>query len=292
MEALHNLRADPFGSAAYGVGMAGAMMGPEEISAALKFGGKALKGAERRVVGREANVQRRLVEGYEGQATKQPLEALGNAPDYAESPGDYIAWASKQPDNVLAMHARYLTDDPIRGKIAEKILHERGWRGDISDFEHNAVENQNVDLGPYKGSAPTSIWTREDEGGRMLNRAGVQMGSQNLPQAIGQMLNKSFKDAPPGTPVAYNHERWVQTTKGFTRMEGAKIQPDDLDWILNRGLNPDDMVHLIQAHGGQFGQTERRARAIVANHIYAMGEHAPPHYTEWRDAWKKNLGPQ
>jgi hypothetical protein len=290
INALQQFQADPAGSAAYGVGMAGAMMNPEELANALKFGGKALKGAERRIAGRETGVQRRMVEGYEGQATKQPIDLGRSAPDWAESAGDYAAWASKQPDNVLAMHAQYLTDDPVRSKIAQEILHKRGWRGDISDVEHNAQENIGVDLSPYKNAAPTSIWTREDAGGRMLAKAGVSPGPSGLNPAIGQMLNKHFSKLPPGTPIAYNHDRWVQTTKGFTRMEGAPIQVEDLDWILRRPDTPENMVNLIQSHGGTFG-TPRRSRAVVANHIYAIGDQATEEQKAWRAAWKAGLTP-
>lgn len=296
--ALDAMKTNPAGAAGTLLGMTapGFMGGADEVrrmlseKEALQFGGNALKAAGRRANARVLAERARVHAGLEGKTGPLPAIVIG-----PESGLDSIRNA---PDKLLLRASSQLRSiDPKYAAIIEQEMARRGLKTDISDELHLLHEGDvgaiNAMLpGPGKTAIPAvPIWTREERGQQMLDKANLQPTGTTANQAASRLLTQAYPDHPIGSSMALNGERWVNGPKGWMTIPGAKILPKDLDWIFKeqfdktypgnveagglsdtalldvpeiRESNIERAVELVAHHGGL---NDMKARTVVAKRI-------------------------
>lgn len=225
IEALKRLpagvRTNPAGAAGMALGMA-VPLGPGEFSEAMKFGGKALSNAERRMSSRAAAAQARLHMHLEGKTG--PLEPLMVAPTESATdilinmPSASLQAAYKHWRGVpqySAMIAHELGRRGLKPDIADElqILHE----GPVGPINELPGTRQNVSGGYIWTKAP-SIFTREERGTEMLGKVPLPPArpSEQIKRLVGEHLERNFPNEPLGT----RRGPWVKTTRGWTFFPG------------------------------------------------------------------------
>ena len=332
IEALKRLpagvRTNPAGAAGMALGMA-VPLGPGEFSEAMKFGGKALSNAERRMSSRATAAQARLHMHLEGKTG--PLEPLMVAP--TESATDILI---NMPSASLQAAYKHWRGVPQYSAMIAHELGRRGLKPDIADELQILHEGT---VGP-----PPSIFTREERGMEMLNKEGwsnreasymlagpvksepplnvlrdlvhaeqdplgdvlrqLKTEQSNTPKTgifAGELdprhytnrLNAYLGTAPTGTTMSLHGIVFTKAQRGWMRLDRPP-QMNDIGWIFNRFSNPDKAVEAMQEHGGTyFGATSRRSRAVVANNLYLKIQEgtATPEEAAWWNIWKTGLRP-
>jgi hypothetical protein len=136
---------------------------------------------------------------------------------------------------------------------------------------------------------PNMFITREERGAKMLQKSGVEADlGYGLPARAESMEGiPGLKGVPSGRTAMYAGDRWLKTSRGWTRV-GGRPGAKDFDWLLKQhfdvkmeqppelrgvldditGSRPEAVVHEIKAHGGWAGlPTDIEARRVVAKHV-------------------------
>ena len=226
---------------------------------ALRFGGKALSAAERRMAQRVARERARVHAELEGKTG--PLPEMPTAP----SAGDDVDWALTAPTPLLQSVRRGYAGagrEQRFVKIIDAELERRGVKPDISGELHvleegpvappgvnPATQNFYFQHKRYLDEAagardefagqfharemaelehPEMFITREERGGELLQKAGLPERTPSPAQQIGQMLtlHEPYRNLPVGTITMAEGERFVRGPKGWTRIGGTPRQKD------------------------------------------------------------------
>jgi hypothetical protein len=271
-------RQNPAGAAGVALGMALPL--PDELA----FGGKALSSAERRMTSRVMAERARVHAGLEGKT--------GPLPEIKVGPEPHAELVRTSPTAVLLRSHKLLkaTEPEYAAELAQELA-RRGVKTDISDELHVLHEGRPVGI--------PEPFTAEERGGKMIARAGIKKTDiygvplgPSWAQKASTELSHVMPYKQPGQTLAYGGGRWLNTKRGWTRVEGTP-QPKDFDWIFERQFDKEippiyagaedvgslmDMptipaskesnieraVELVQEHGGL---QEREARKLVARRI-------------------------
>lgn len=211
-------RANPAGAAGVAMGMAL----PFGKRPDLKFGGKALRRAERRVDQRILRERARVHADLEG-----PTGALPDIP--TDIAGETVADWMAGMGNARIVKMRDLVPTDLRAAF-DKELARRNLKRDIS------ADLQVLHEGQPGGLPRRLLRTAEDIGTEMLYdvplphaRSAAQVGANQL------MQSPQFRRTPLGGTVAAGGSRWMKSTRGWTKLEG-KPRGRDFDWVYDEFL--------------------------------------------------------
>jgi len=283
-ELLAAARADPARAVGFGTGMAASMIPLNRLRIVppayttigkveraqrayqLKFGGRALTDAERRVERRVAKERARVHAELEGPATR--------GLDVPEGGISQIDLIRDMPDRSLIAAQKFSRVQPgyeQHTKMLEAEMGRRGLKPDISEEISMMEEGPRAPLteGPMARRPPTGreqvygefqtdvpperigrseklpmppVFTREERGAEMLKGVPLRQETSSA-QQIAQILHSgeqvsgipSPRPQPVGTQLAFMGRRWVLTKRGWTSLEqNAGLNQRDYDWIFER----------------------------------------------------------